>query len=74
MKTIRIISVILLVGIGLTALLGDLLDRDGTLGFVLSFIFIRFIGILLLYVAYLVATRDDFENDGYIDDDMDRLI
>ena len=74
MKTIRVISVILLVGIGLVALLGDLLDKDGTLGFVLSFIFIRFIGILLLYVAYLVATRDDFENDGYIDDDMDRLI
>lgn len=74
MKTIRIICVILLVGIGLTALLGDLLDKDDTFGFILSFIFIRFIGILLLYVAYLVATRDDFENDGYIDDDMDRLI
>ena len=73
MKISHKISIILLVGIGLAALLGDLLDKDGTFGFILSFVFIRFIGILLLYVAYMIYTRDDFEHDGYEDDDMDRL-
>lgn len=73
MKISHKISIILLVGIGLAALLGDLLDKDDTFGFILSFVFIRFIGILLLYVAYMIYTRDGFEHDGYIDDDMDRL-
>jgi phosphate/sulfate permease len=72
MKTVRIISVILLVGIGLAALLGDLLDKDDTFGFILSFVVTKFMGIILLYIAYLLIRGYTF-NDEYLDDDMDRL-
>lgn len=72
MKTFRIILSILLVGIGLIALLGDILDKDSTLGYVLSFIIVKFIGIMLIYLGYLLYKRGGWDED-YIDDDMDRL-
>ncbi len=72
MKTVRIISIILLVCLGLIALLGDILDNDTTLGFILSFVVTKFMGIILLYIAYLLIRGYTF-NDEYLDDDMDRL-
>lgn len=76
MKTIfniiKVIVITILLGVGLLAVLGDLIDKETTLGWYLSFVFIKLIGILMIVGAiYLVA---HFKDNNYIDDDMDRIL
>ena len=73
MKTLRIICIILLIGLGLVALLADLLQSDSTFGFVISFVSVKFMGLLLLYLAYQLYKKESFIDYLDEDDDMDRL-
>lgn len=73
MKILKIISICILFAVGLIVILGDLLDNDGSIGWLLSFLVIKVMGVLMIVLGFtLIRSINDI--DDYIDDDMDRLI
>lgn len=67
---IRITIISILLGVGMLAILGELVDKTTTLGWWLSLIIIKFLGLVMIGVAvYLTAHWKEFIPISYEDDD-----
>lgn len=71
-KIIKITIISILLSVGLLSILGELIDKDTTLGWILSFIIIKLLGLFMIGLAgYLILHWKQFNPIQYEEDDED---
>ena len=71
-KIIKTFIISILLGIGMLAILGEMCDKTATLGWWLSLIIIKFLGLFMIgLAAYLITHWKEFNPTQYEDDDED---